>query len=200
LETNLRSAEKLRLVHHHPGYLRVQAKIFLDVSENNSALVAARATAESIPGVLKCSHSPTTGSFVVEYRPDFVDVADLAEKIASNTGLDGVVTDIHSSFHRKELINSVLDAIQDVNQIIFKATQGKADLREIIPGALLLNSGVAFILGENRGRLPSWDSSLYRSYRIFVQFHRREVRKREKRERKNGESRSQDEKGTASAD
>jgi len=106
------------------------------------------------------------------------------EQIAKEAGLKGVVLDIHSSSHRQELIDGLLDSIQDVNGIVYEATGKRADLRELVPSALFLSSIVSFILGEDRGRLPSWDSSLYRSYRIFMQFHRREVRKREKRKKK----------------
>lgn len=183
-EMNSLCDEPLRFVHHHPGYLRVQAKILIGATEDSSALIAARNTAESTSGVLKWSHNSKTGSFVVKYRPGSLDVDTLAEQIAKNVGLRGVVMDIHSSAHRTELIHGLLDVVQDLNRLVFDMTGKRADLRELVPAALLANSFVAFALGENRGRLPSWDSSLYRSYRIFMQFHRREVRKREKLERK----------------
>lgn len=176
--------EALRLVHHHPGYIRAQAKAFVEANEDSSALVAAKTAAESTPGFVRWSHSPGTGSIVMEYRPGSVNPDDLLDHVAKSAGLVGVVEDIHSSDHRRQLIDGLLDAVQDVNEIVYEATGKRADLREFVPAALLLNTVVAFALGEKRGRLPSWDSSLYRSYRIFMQFHRREVRKREKRERK----------------
>jgi hypothetical protein len=40
------------------------------------------------------------------------------------------------------------------------------------------------VLHDERGRLPSWDSALYRGYRIFMQWHRSEVSAREREGRK----------------
>jgi hypothetical protein len=179
----------LRVMHHHPGYVRAQSSLFVDATEEScSALAAARAVAEASPGFLKWSHNPTTGSVIieygVEYGSDSVGPDDLLDQIAESAGLAGVVEDIHSSDHRSRMINGLLDAIQEANQIFYTASGGKADLREFVPATLLLNTVVAFVLGENRGRLPSWDSSLYKAYRIFMQFHKTEVGKREKREKK----------------
>lgn len=180
------AGELLRLVHHHPGYIRAQASSFVDaLEETSAALAAARKAAESAPGFLKWAHNPGTGTVVVEYRSEILNPDDLLDQIAQSAGLVGVIEDIHNSDHRKKLINGLLDAVQDANEIFYEATGGMADLRELVPATLLLNTFVAFILGEDRGRLPSWDSSLYKSYRIFMQFHKREVAKREKRERKN---------------
>jgi hypothetical protein len=184
-ETSSSPGDVLRLVHHHPGYIRAQAAPFVGAKEDSStALAAARAAAESAPGFLKWSHNAITGSVVVEYHSEMLNPDDLLAQIAESAGLSGVVEDIHSSDHRKRLIHGLLDAVQDVNEIFYKASGGKADLRELIPATLLLNTFVAFVLGEERGRLPSWDSSLYKAYRIFMQFHRTEVRKREKHEKK----------------
>lgn len=174
--------EPLRLVHHHPGYLRAQAKIFSDPQKSEAALTQAKTLAEGTPGFRKWSHSAKTGSFVIQYSPGTLDVDQLAEKIASVVGLSGVIMDIHSSSHRKEMINSLLQAVEDLNDIVYLATGKKADLRELIPAGLLLNSIVAFALGKDRGsRMPSWDSSLYRSYRIFMQTHKKELSKRDKK-------------------
>jgi hypothetical protein len=183
-QSSLQSNELLRLVHHHPGYLRVQANTFIGAKDDSLLLTAARTTAEATPGFLRWSHNPGTGSVVVEYRPGSLDPDDLLDHVAKNAGLAGVIEDIHNSDHRKGLIDGLLDAVQDVNRLVYEASGGKADLREVVPAGLLLTSAVSFVLGEDRGFLPRWDSSLYKSYRIFMQFHRQEVRKREKRERK----------------
>lgn len=179
-----RSKEPLRLVHYHPGYFRAQATLFTEPVNEVSGVALARAAAETTPGFRSWSHNPKTGSIVIQYQPGTLNVDELAEKIAAAAGLNGVVMDIHNSLHRKELVNSLLDAFEDVNEIVYHATGKKADLRELIPAGLLINSVIAFVLGKNRGeRMPSWDSSLYRSYRIFMQTHKKELSKREKKRR-----------------
>lgn len=175
--------EPLRLVHHHPGYLRARADAFVGAEENSPVLTAAKKAAEGTPGVLGWSHNPKTGSIVLNYIPGLINTDDLLKHVAKKAGLNGFVEDLHSTAHRKELVHGFMDAVQEVNRIVEQSTGGKADLRELVPLALAATSVVAFIQGDDRGRLPSWDSAIYHSYRIFMQWHRREVRKREKKER-----------------
>jgi hypothetical protein len=179
------NAEPLRLVHHHPGYLRAQANVFMGQEEEDSPVESARKTAEDTPGFRKWSHSPKTGSIVVEYEPGDFDPDRLLTRVAKKAGLSGVVIDVRSTVHRRELVHGFIDGVQEVNRIVAHATADRADLRELIPFALAGVSVVSFVLGDKRGsRLPRWDSALYRSYRIFMQWHRKEVRDREKAARK----------------
>ena len=179
------SEEPLRLLHHHPGYMRAQSDAFIGLKEKDSVIVAARNAAEDSPGFRKWSHNPKTGSIIVEYEPGEFDVDHLLDHLAKKAGLSGVVVDVHSTAHRKELISGFLDSVQEVNGIVGRATGQKADLREIVPAALAATSVVSFILGDSAGvRVPRWDSALYRGYRIFMQWHRREVRERESAARK----------------
>jgi len=181
----LQSEEPLRLVHHHPGYLRAQANPFIGLSDSDPVMKAAKHAAEATPGYRHWAHNSKTGSILMEYEPGDVDVDDVLARIAKKSGLSGVVVDMHSSLHRKELLNGFFDAVQDVNQIVAEATDHKADLRELIPAALWVTSVVSFILGSRGGsRMPTWDSALYRGYRIFMQWHRADVAPREKAGRK----------------
>jgi hypothetical protein len=82
--------------------------------------------------------------------------------------------------NRQELVSTFLDTVQDVNQVVSKLTGERADLRELVPVALAAISVLSFVLNEDRGRLPQWSSALYRSYRVFMQWHRPEVRTRER--------------------
>jgi hypothetical protein len=173
------------LVHHHPGYLRAQANAFLGSEDNSSPVKQARKTAQDVPGFRRWTHNPRTGSIVVEYDPGRLDPDRLLDQIAKKAGLERVVADVHSTVHRKELLAGFLDAVQEVNGIIGRATGEKADLRELVPVALGAVSVVSFIVGERGGaRMPRWDSALYRGYRIFMQWHREEVRMREREARK----------------
>ena len=171
--------EPLRLIHHHPGYLRIQADIFVE-PEDDSIMTALRRAVEAVPEFRSWSHSPQTGSVVVEYDPGALDADDLLKHIAKNAGLRGVEIVPSGKRNRQALVGTFLDAVQDVNQVVSQITGDRADLREVAPAALFATSIASFILNEDRGRLPSWDSALYHSYRIFMQWHRREVRTRER--------------------
>jgi len=177
--------EPLRLLHFHAGYLRVQSDAFIGRGDSDPVVKAAINAAQATPGCRKCTHNSKTGSLVLEYAPGDFDIDQVVERIAKKSGLNGVVVDIHSNLHRKELLNGLFDSVEEVNRIIADATDHRADLRELIPAALAVTSAVSFVLGEHRGpRMPTWDSALYRGYRIFMQWHKKEVGEREKEGRK----------------
>jgi len=173
-----RAAEPLRLVHHHSGYVRARARAFIGARPTDgSALAEARDAAETTPGFRRWSHNATTGSIVVEYAPGVVDVDDLLRRVARAAGLHGVVLDAadRSPRNREQLVHAFLDKVTAVNRLVGRATGDRADLRELVPAALLGISVVSLVIHDDRGRLPRWNSALYHSYRIFMQWHRREV-------------------------
>ncbi len=172
-------AEPLRLIHHHPGYLRVRAAVFVDSEDDAPALAALRGAAESAPGFRRFAHNPKTGSVVLEYTPGAVDPDDLLDRSAKAAGFGGVEHRISRKHDREELVSAFLGAVKSANRVVRKATGGRADLRELVPAALAVTSLASFVLHERRGRLPSWDSALYRGYIIFMDWHGREVKKRE---------------------
>lgn len=174
--------EPLRLVHHHAGYVRVRAGAFVQPGDS-PVLIAARAAAEETPGFRAWSHNPKTGSVVVEYEPAAVECDDLLQHLAVSAGFRGVENDIVRDMQRKELVDTFMDAVEEVNRMTGRATGGKADLRELVPAALAATSVVSFIVTD-QNRMPPWDSLLYHGYRIFMQWHRREVRLRVREVRK----------------
>jgi len=172
--------EPLRLVHHHPGYLRIRASAFIQPEDGSPVVTAARTEVESLPGFRSWSLNPKTGSVVVEYDPDALDADDLLKHIAKSAGLRGVELSESLKRNREELVSAFLDTVQDVNQVVRDWAGKRADLRELVPIALVATSVVSFVLNDDRSRLPHWSSALYRSYRIFMHWHRREVRTRER--------------------
>ncbi len=181
--------EPLCLVHHHPGYLRIRADAFIQPEDDSLPVTAAQAAAESTPGFRSWSLNPKTGSVVVEYDPGTLDADDFLKHIAKNAGLRGVeISANRRKMNRQELVSTFLDTVQDVNQVVSQLTGERADLRELVPLALAATSVVSFVLNDDRGRLPHWSSALYRSYRIFMHWHRREVRTRERVARQSEES------------
>ena len=171
---------RLRLVHFHPGYLRIQADAFIHPADDSPVLTGAKVAAEASAGFRSWSHKPKTGSVVIEYDNSAIEADDLLKDIAERAGLRAIETPASRKMTREELVGGFLNGVQGVNQAVSHLTGDRADLRELTPLALAAASVVALILNKNRGLLPSWSSSLYHSYRIFMQWHKKEVGVREK--------------------
>jgi len=172
--------EPLRLVHHHPGYLRIRAGAFIQPEDDSPVVAAAQTAAETAPGFRSWVLNPKTGSVVVQYDPGMIEADDLLKHIAKSAGFRGVEISTSGKMNREELVSAFLDTVQGVNQVVSQLTGDRADLREVVPVALAATSVVSFLLNEDRGRLPQWSSALYRSYRVFMHWHRPEVRTRER--------------------
>ena len=180
--------EPLRLVHHHPGYLRIRAEAFVQ-PEDGLVVTAARTAAKTALGFRSWSHNPRTGSVVVEYDSATLDPDDLLKRLAKSAGFRGVETSTGDKSNRQELVSAFLDTVQRVNRVFGKLTDERADLRELVPLTLAALSVVSFVLDKDRGRLPDWNNTLYHSYRVFMHWHRREIRTRERAARQREEVR-----------
>lgn len=179
--------EPLRLVHHHAGYVRVQAGEFVRPEDDDPIVAAARTAAEGVPGFRSWSLNPKTGSVVIQYEPGAVEADDLLKHIAKSAGFHGVEVATRRKVNRQEVVSAFLDEVQGINRVVGQMTGGRADLRELGPVALAALSVVSFIVNDNRGRLPQWSSALYHSYRVFMHWHRPEVRTRERAGRQEDE-------------
>jgi copper chaperone CopZ len=197
-----RRSHPLRLLHHHAGYMRLQADPFAHEEAEADEVAKARVAVEAVPGVRRWSHNPATASVVVEYEPGAVDADALIEKIAKKTHSDGVEEVDSRSLDRIALVNVFLDFAQDVNRVVAKATGDRADLRELVPAAMLGSSIVSLVLGKRWTRyLPGrWTSNVYRAYRVFMNWHKAEIKAREKAERKTRKKRRKAEKECARVD
>jgi hypothetical protein len=180
------------LVHHHAGYLRVRAEAFLGADEGSPKATAARTAAEAVSGFRSWSLNPKTGSVVIEYDSAALEPDDLLKHIAKSAGFRGIEVATRRKVTREEVVSSFLDKVQGINQTVSHLTGGRADLRELTPAALAVVSVVSFIVNDERSRLPHWMSALYRGYRIFMQWHRPEVRTRERTARQEEERSSAD--------
>jgi hypothetical protein len=185
-----RKDAKLRLVHFHPGYLRIQADAFIRAADDSPVLTGAKTAAETAHGFRSWSLKPKTGSVVIEYDPGAIEADDLLKEIAKGAGLRGIEAPASRKMTREELVGGFLNGVQGVNQAVSHLTGDRADLRELTPLALAAASVAALILNKNRALLPFWGSSLYHSYRVFMQWHKKEVGAREKAVRHEEERRS----------
>lgn len=167
--------EPLRLVHHHPGRLRLRVNAFIGKMDDHPAVRAARRVAERDKGVRGFSYNASTGSIVIEYRPGGLDVDALLLRIAAAAGLRGVIDDKLDRVHRDELVRILLDAVQGMNSLAHEVSGGRVDLREALPAALALLSVWSLVVNEDGARLPRWDNALFWCQTLFVEWHRKEI-------------------------
>jgi len=168
-------AEPLRLIHHHPGRVRVAAAAFAGVKEDHPVVQAAHTAAVATAGFRSFSHSAKTGSIVIEYQPGLLDVDELLLRIAVTVGLAGIAEDRQDKVHRDELVNILLDAMKGINAITHEVMNGRADLRELVPATLGVVSLLSFLMNRDGKRLPRWDSALWWCQSLFVQWHSKEI-------------------------
>jgi hypothetical protein len=185
--------ERLVLVHHHPGRIRVRATIFRgdsprdlspdeskpDAATHASASVAAKALAalEAEPGVLSVVHRKATGSILIEYEPGHAEPDRIIARLADIAGLDGPLDDAEARRRADPPALIAIDVARELNEIAHELTGFRADLRSIIPAAMTGLAAYSFVTSKEP-RLPRWDNLLWWSYSVFTQLHARDIDKR----------------------
>ena len=159
--------EVLSLIHHHPGRLRVRA-----IALRGGDVAARVLTAlEAEPGIVAVSHTPRTGSLLVEYQPGLADSEAILARIAAASGLDlpsGAERDV-----RVEPGVVAIAAARELNALAHELTGYRTDLRTIVPVGMAALAAYSLVVGKDP--LPRWDNLLYWSYNIFSQLHQREI-------------------------
>jgi hypothetical protein len=174
-DPRLTFSEPLRLVHHHPGQLRLRARALIGAPADHPAVQAVLKTAAATSGFVGWSHSGKTGSIVLRYQPGRWDVDALLARVAAAAGFAGVSSDKTDRVHREEVVSILLDTVKGMNEIAHEACGGRADLRELIPGALAVVSLLSFLRNADGTRLPRWDNALWWCQSLFADWHRQEI-------------------------
>ena len=159
-----RRQDRLRLVSHFPGRLRVRAETFRVLPEVANEVVE-KLGEES--GVSEVKVSPVTGSLVVSYDPRELQLPRLIQLLVRLGGLHGIEVDAQADWTKAPPHgDSVREAFGKLNESIRETTKGKLDLRVAVPGALVA-MGAGLLL---RGRfvMPMWYDFFFWS---FVTFH-----------------------------
>lgn len=159
----------LRLVHHHPGRLRLRSPAFVD---GDAAAARARDALLGSGAVLDVAHDERTGSLLIAYEPGRIAPDALAACAAEATGLRFVpgVPPCPERSHGARLI----DACRDLNAATRELTGSRLELRLAVPAALAGISALTFFIDKG-GRLPRWDSLAYWSITFFAMLHGREI-------------------------
>jgi hypothetical protein len=146
------TADRLLVVSHFPGRLRVRAETFRVLPEVADE-VATRLAEES--GVSDVKTSRITGSMVILYQPRELQLPELIQLVVRIAGLHGVQVDApEDGASGPSQGTRVRRALSSLNDSMRGLTANKIDLRTAVPGALATGSLTMFLLG--RRRIPEW--------------------------------------------
>jgi hypothetical protein len=155
--------DRLRLVSHFPGRLRVRAETFRVLPEVADAVAA---DIRAAPGVREVTTSKVTGSLLVVYEPRELELPRLVQHLVRAGGLAGIEVDADGEWMKKapqgERVRETLGAL---NQSLRAFTGGSVDLRAAVPGSLGA-MGVAFLLAGRR-RVPEWYDLIFWGFVTF---------------------------------
>ena len=157
--------DKLALISHFSGRLRVRAETFRALPEIG-AQVASRLLEEE--GVTEASASPVTGSVLVLYDASVVQLPRLVAIIVRVGGLHGVALDTPDDW--PELPNGgarVRAKFAELNAGVHRKSRGRIDLKVAVPAALS-GTGLLMFLGGRRRRIPEWYDLMFWGFTAFI--------------------------------
>jgi len=154
--------DRLQIVSHFPGRIRVRARRF-DRKPKTAEALAERMSGE--PGVLSASASAVTGSILILYDPRKVQVDALVSALLSGSGLSAVAADAQEHALGTALATHVTQTFLGADTQLFRAADGKLDLRTAVPGALVA-CGFATLLFKTFVA-PQWYDLIFWSYVTF---------------------------------
>ena len=156
--------DRLKLVSHFPGRLRVRADTFRVLPEVGVE-VAQRLTEEE--GVLSARASSTTGSLLITYEPRALQLPRLIQLLVRLGGLYGLEVDAPADgFGAPQDGARVRALFGRLNEALFGATSGRVDLKVALPGSLAAGGIALFLAG--RRRIPEWYDMLFWAFVTFV--------------------------------
>jgi hypothetical protein len=162
----------LRLVHHHPGRIRMRAETFLEAADNASRVIDALV---AIPGVRGAQHNARTGSILVEYTPGLVDPDSILTTAADVARLDGIIDEMLTGPPPFDAAGAVVGGVRGLDRVIRELTNDRADLPMIVPTALAGAAVYSFVKDMNGPRVPRWDNLAWWAYSVFLQWHRQKI-------------------------
>jgi len=157
------SSSMLKIVHHHPGRLRVRADAFLD---GGPLAERTRMGLVRFGGVRSIVHDPRTGSLLVQYDPHRIDAERLIDSIVELSALS--VAPLRPP--RPEPGAGIVALVRRLDAITQELTGGRFDLGVLVPGGLAALGVYSFLKGPHK-RMPRWDSFVYWGYAVFLQAH-----------------------------
>jgi len=161
-----------RLVHHHPGRIRLRSEALCGAE--NAAVGRVCAALEKAPGVRRVHHVERTGGLVIEYEPGAIEPDSLILRAAEAARLGGPVDEREARRHRPADLRWLVQAGRELNTVAGELTGFRADLRLIVPAALVGMAIASFIAGSGQ-RVPRWDNLVFWSISLGLRFFRDEL-------------------------
>ncbi len=166
------AARTLRLVHHHPGRIRMRADAFFAASDAMARVLDALG---AMPGVKSVQHAPRTGSVLVEYAPGLVEPDAILATTAVTAGLDTVLDEMLDGRPPVDAAGVLIDFVRGADRVARELTGGRADLPLLVPAALAGAAVYSFVKDTNGPRAPRWDSIAWWAYSMFVHWQRSKI-------------------------
>ena len=161
--------DRLHIISHFPGRLRVRAETFRVLPEVGEA-VATRVASE--PGVSEAKSSPVTGSMLITYDPRELQLPKLVGIIVRAGGLHGMeIAPPDPSEEPSRGGLRVREAFGRANQALRKMTRGNVDVNVALPGTLW-TAGIAMFLAGRRHQ-PMWYDLIFWGFVTFVNLNPR---------------------------
>lgn len=163
----------LELAHHHPGRLRVRSDALARGEEALARFSRVALAIEGRPGVRVVRHNAASGSVLVEYVPGAVEPDALVDAIAAAADLEPPPPDAHERARLRQPALVAIGVTRELNSVAEKILGGRADLRTLVPMAMLGTAAYSFVTGKNR--LPRWDNLTYWAFSLFQSLHAEEI-------------------------
>ena len=156
--------DRLALISHFSGRLRVRAETFRVLPEIGAGVVS-RLLEEQ--GVTEASASAVTGSVLVLYDAALVQLPRLVAIIVRVGGLHGIALDVPEGWDGPPNGGARVRAkFAALNAGLHRKTRGRIDLKVAVPAALS-GTGVLMFLGGNR-RSPEWYDLVFWGFTAFI--------------------------------
>jgi hypothetical protein len=162
---------ELRVIHHHPGRLRLRSRA-LEGASGTPLRTKACVALRGMVGVRDVRASAETGSILATYAPELVTADAIIGAVSRSTGIAVGIREAKPG-HEDRLAYVTIDAVREVNTFVQELTQHRADLRLLVPATLAALS--VWSVAEKGPHLPGWDNLLFWSYSVFVKLNERQI-------------------------
>jgi hypothetical protein len=159
----------VRLVHHHPGQLRLRSA---DFRAPSARVQGAIARLRDAPGVRELQHDARTGSVRIAYVLGAVEPDVLVRRVADEAGLSVYTRAARAAAERDAVPRAIVRTARAVNRAVSALASERADARSLASVALAGLSVYSFV--KSPQRLPRWDSLAFWSLSLFNMLHERD--------------------------
>lgn len=160
------ASDRLRVVAHVPGRLRVRAETFRVLPEVAAEVVTA---VVEEPGVSSAHASAVTGSILIIYDPRETQLLRLLRRVIQVSGVHGVEVDQRDLEGIERPGARIRGLAASIDERVRSAAGGKIDLRVGLPGGLALLGLGKLVFGK--ARLPEWYDFVFWSLATFSNFN-----------------------------